>query len=147
MHKAFALAVVPLMAIPMLALDHVVLERKEEAAVRASLQHYLDGHATGQREVMARAFHPEARLTFMRDGQVAILPVEDYLAGMRGTPPADEAERKRWIESVDVAGDAAAAKVILDYPDVRFVDYMTLLKKDGEWRIVNKSFYAERKGE
>jgi hypothetical protein len=34
---------------------------------------------------------------------------------------------------------------VLDYPTVKFVDYMTLLKINGEWKIVNKSFYAEPK--
>ena len=28
---------------------------------------------------------------------------------------------------------------------VKFVDYMTQSKIDGEWKIVNKSFYAEPK--
>jgi hypothetical protein len=46
-----------------------------------------------------------------------------------------------------MAGDAATARVVLDYPAVRFVDYMTLLKVDGKWRIINKSFFADRKPE
>ena len=64
---------------------------------------------------------------------------------LTGKPAADEKDRKRSIESVDVAGNAAVAKVILDYPNVRFVDYFTLLKINGEWKIVNKSFYADPK--
>jgi hypothetical protein len=39
------------------------------------------------------------------------------------------------------------ARIVLDYPTVKFVDYMTLLKIDGEWKIINKSFYAEPKKE
>jgi hypothetical protein len=62
-----------------------------------------------------------------------------------GKPAPDEDKRKRWIESVEVSGSAAVGKIILDYPTVKFVDYMTLLKIDGEWKIVNKSFYAEPK--
>jgi len=33
----------------------------------------------------------------------------------------------------------------LDYPAVKFTDYMTLLKIDGEWKIINKTFYADAK--
>lgn len=66
---------------------------------------------------------------------------------MNGKPAEDEAKRRRWIESVEVSGNAAIAKIILDYPTVKFVDYMTLLKIDGEWKIVNKSFYAETKAQ
>ncbi|MEK7856674.1 MAG: nuclear transport factor 2 family protein, partial [Acidobacteriota bacterium] len=60
-------------------------------------------------------------------------------------PAADESKRKRAIESIDIAGNAAIARIVLDYPTVKFIDYMTLLKINGEWKIVNKSFYAEPK--
>jgi hypothetical protein len=49
------------------------------------------------------------------------------------------------IESVDVTGNAAVAKIVLDYPTTRLTDYFTLLKVDGEWKIMNKIFYAEPK--
>ncbi len=58
---------------------------------------------------------------------------------------ADEAKRKRSFEILDIAGNAAIAKVTLDYPTVKFTDYMTLLKIDGEWKIINKTFYREKK--
>ena len=41
---------------------------------------------------------------------------------------------------VDAEGDAGAGKVELDYPTVRYVDYFTLLRINGEWKIVNKIF-------
>jgi hypothetical protein len=44
-----------------------------------------------------------------------------------------------------VVGDAAYAKLDLDYPKVRFTDYMTLLKVDGEWKIMSKVYNAEPK--
>ena len=117
----------------------------EEKAVRVPLEHYLQGHATGDGAHHRAAFHPEARLFFIRDGKLTTRTSEEYIAGASGKPAADEAQRKRWIESVDIAGNAAVAKIILDYPTTRFVDYMSLLKVDGEWKIVNKTFYAEPK--
>ena len=116
---------------------------EEAKAARVPLEHYLQGHATGDGAHFRAAFHPEAKLFFIRDGKVTTRTSEEYIAGARGTPPADEAQRKRWIESVDIAGNAGVAKIILDYPTTRFVDYMSLLKVDGEWKIVNKTFYAE----
>ena len=68
-------------------------------------------------------------------------------ANDRRPDPLDDAHNGRGIgvESVDIAGNAAVAKIILDYPSVKFVDYMSLLKINGEWKIINKSFYAEPK--
>jgi hypothetical protein len=117
----------------------------EDAAVRAAIEHYFRGHATGDGANHRRVFHPESKLFFMRDGKFASRTSEEYIAGSRGTPPADEAQRKRTIEWIDVTGDAAVAKLRLDYPEVTFTDYMSLLKIDGEWKIVNKTFYADRK--
>ena len=118
---------------------------EEEAAVRATLEHYLQGHATGDGSHMRIAFHPEAKLFAVREGKFWQLTSEEYISRSPGKPAADEAERRRSIESVEVTGNAAVAKVVLDYPAVRFTDYMSLLKIDGEWRIVNKTFYAEPK--
>jgi hypothetical protein len=114
-------------------------------AVRVPLENYIKGHATGDGEFMRKAFHTEGNLIFVRDGKFTTRSFADYIAGFTGKPAADEASRKRSIESVDISGTAAVGKIILDYPSVRFVDYMSLLKINGEWKIVTKIFYAEPK--
>ena len=120
-------------------------EEREGAAVRAAIEHYFRGHATGDGEHFRRVFHPDSKLFFVRDGKVTQLTSADYIARAPGKPAPDEAARRRRVESVDVAGNAAVAKVVLDYPAARFTDYMSMLKVDGEWKIVNKTFYSEPK--
>lgn len=117
----------------------------EEAAVRATLDHYLAGHATGDPAEFRQAFAPESKLFWIRDGKLMQRTSEDYIAGATGKPAADEAQRKRWIESVDITGTAATAKVVLDYPTVVFTDYMSLLKTPEGWKIINKTFDAAPK--
>lgn len=114
-------------------------------AVRIPLENYLKGHATGDGEFFKKAFHTDGNMIWIRDGKFTTRSFAEYITGASGKPPTDEAKRKRSIESIDVAGSAASAKIILDYPTVRFVDFMTLLKIDGEWKIVSKVFYAEPK--
>ncbi len=120
-------------------------EAKEKEAVRIPLENYLKGHETGKAEFMKAAFHDEGHLMFIRDGKYTTISFSDYIGRMKGEAAADEAARKRYIESIDVSGDAAVGKIVLDYPNARFVDYMTLLKIDGEWKIVNKAFHVENK--
>lgn len=120
-------------------------QNAEETAVRQAIEHYFRGHATGQDEHFRKVFHPDAKLFAVRDGKFWQLTSEEYITRAPGKPPADEAQRKRTVESVDISGNAAIAKVVLEYPQTRFVDYMSMLKIDGEWRIVNKTFYAEPK--
>ena len=121
-------------------------QNQEEAAVRAALEHYFRGHATGQGEHFRKIFHPDSKLFAVRDGKYWQLTSEEYIARAPGKPADDEAQRKRIIESVDIAGNAASAKIVLDYPQVKFTDYMSLLKIDGEWKIINKTFHSQPKG-
>jgi hypothetical protein len=119
---------------------------REEAGVRAALNHYIQGHATGDGAHFAQAFHPDAKLFWIgTDGQLMQRTSADYIKGAAGKPAADEAKRKRTIESINITGNAAVAKVVLDYPTVKFTDYMSMLKVGTEWKIVNKTYVAERK--
>ena len=119
----------------------------DEVAVRATLQHYIQGHATGDGAHMRLAFNPAARLFWSSADTLATRTSEEYIARMPGKPAADEGSgtRKRSIEVVDVTGNAAIGKIVLDYPDAHIVDYMSLLKTNGEWKIINKIFNVELK--
>ncbi len=134
-----------LFAVLLCAAVSAFAQGSEKDSVRVPLENYIKGQETGDPEYMKKAFHTEGNLIFIRDGKYSTRSFADYIAGMSGKPAADESKRKRSIESIDVAGNAAVARIVLDYPTTRFVDYMTLLKINGEWKIVNKSFYAEPK--
>jgi hypothetical protein len=123
----------------------VFAQSSERDLIRIPLENYIKGHATGDPEFMRKAFHSEGNLIFIRDGKYTTRSFAEYIAGMSGKPAADEDKRKRAIESIEFAGNAAVARIVLDYPTVKFVDYMTLLKINGEWKIVNKSFFSEPK--
>lgn len=120
---------------------------EDEVAVRAALQHYIAGHATGDPAHMRAAFNPAARLFWSSADTLATRTSDEYIARMPEKPAADEASgvRKRHIELVDVTGNAAVGKIVLDYPDAHIVDYMSLLKTNGEWKIINKIFMTEMK--
>jgi hypothetical protein len=120
-------------------------QSSEEAAVRRALDHYLQAHATGDGAHARLAFWPTANLYWSRGDSMNIRSSEAYASGFMGKPAADESARKRRIVSVDVSGSAAIAKIELDYPQTKFIDYMALLKIKGEWRIAAKVFDAQSK--
>lgn len=115
----------------------------EKRAVTAAVERYFQGHATGDGELWRQAFHPEAKLFWVKGGALQQKTAADFAAGAPGKPAADEARRVRRILSLDTAGDAAMVKVELVYPEVTFIDYLSLLKIDGQWRIVNKIFHRK----
>lgn len=112
----------------------------EERAVRDTVALYFRGHATGDRSYWREAFHLSAVLFWNKDGAFSQRTSADFIAGAAGKPAADEARRRRRIAMVDITGDVAVVKVELHYPERRFTDYLSLLKVDGSWKIVNKTF-------
>lgn len=125
-----------------ISLTPALAQDADEAAIRETIQNYFQGHATGNGDYFRKAFHPEAKLFFIRDGKLTQWTSEEYISRASGKPAPDEAQRKRKIDSIDISGNAAIVKITLDYPKVVFTDYMSMLKIDGQWKIINKTFYA-----
>jgi hypothetical protein len=112
----------------------------DERAVRAAIEQYFKGHATGNGEEMRKAFLPTAHIEGNRQGKFVSWTVDQYVGNFKGQPAADEAVRKRTLDRVDISGTAAMARATLVHGATTFVDYFVLLKVDGEWKIANKVY-------
>jgi hypothetical protein len=118
------------------------VQHDADLEVRAAIHQYFKGHATAKAEEMRKAFLPTAHIEGIRDGAFTSWTVDQYVAGFRGQPAADEATRKRTIDRVDIVGTAAMAKATLVHGATTFTDYFVLLKVNGEWKIANKVYHA-----
>ena len=112
----------------------------DEQGVRAAINQYFRGHATGSGDEMRKAFLPTAHIEGNRDGTFVSWTVDEYCSRFTGKPANDEASRKRTIDSVDVSGTAAMAEATLVHGATTFTDYFVLLKVNGEWKIANKVY-------
>ena len=133
MRRMFLAALAPLAGVVLLTAANGA-ESADEAAIRETIQHYFDGGMS-----VRKAFHPTARMTYVRDSLV-IVPIEDYIARVEANAGKGGPRREQRIASIDIANTAAVAKLELGSGENRLTDYMTLLKIDGRWLIVNKSF-------
>ena len=138
-----------LAAIPLLIFDAWGAEARaptaDETAIRAVVQDYFDGMMEGDPEKLRGAFHPEAFLIGRdRAGAIRRTPVTRWSAGMNRAMSSPAAYRNE-IAAVDMSGSAAMVKTVLTWPNVTYVDYLSLLKEaDGSWRIVNKIWDTSR---
>jgi hypothetical protein len=115
-------------------------QQPDESGVRAAVNQYFKGHATGSREEMRKAFLPSAHIEGIRNGAFTSWTAEEYSSRFTGKPAADEAQRKRTIDSVNVSGDAAMVRATLVHGATTFTDYFVLLKVGAEWKIANKVY-------
>ena len=112
-------------------------------AIAQTVNYYLEGGTQNDFDTLKKAFHATATMKYMRNGEYnEVNALEFFERGMKPGPPQN---RKTRIVSIDVAGDAAFAKLEIEYPTFTFVDYMHLLEIDGEWKIVSKIFYRQGK--
>ena len=110
--------------------------------VGEAVQLYIDGVARGDTAKLEQAFHEQARMYGAVGGQRLDIPIAEMIA-MIGSRPADvDGSFRGSIRSVDEEGDAAIA--IVDeqgfWGALSFVDYFSLSRIDGSWKIVNKTF-------
>jgi Putative lumazine-binding len=141
---AIAAMSVALFANPVLA-QSTPISAEVRTAVSVPLETYIRAQERGDGTLLMTAFRRDAILQGADNSGAVKLTAAQYARGFSGRPAEDEAQRKRSFEILSVVNDAAIAVVILDYPSVKYTDYMSLLKINGEWKIVNKTFYAERR--
>ena len=116
----------------------------EFAEIAQSLIDYFDGIYEGDTTKLERVFHPDGRLNCVTDGDMVAMTKAEYMDLVKGRPsPASTgANRYDRVISIDTAGPGAAiAKVECAVPPKYFTDLLTLIKLDGQWRIINKTFH------
>lgn len=112
----------------------------DEAQVRKVVETYLHGLKFNDVASFRAAFWPDAKLLFVRkNGALGQLSQEDWYKGFAAVAGKEEEGTLR-ILALEVTGLAASVKVEEIYPKERYVNYLSLLKVAGEWKIVNKIF-------
>ena len=112
----------------------------DQSAIKKTLQHYIDGARSGRSEIMHPAFH-DAATVFGYIGQDLFAgPIKQLYDWNDSNGPAINLTAK--FARIDVTDSVATAQLELDdWTGHRFTDLFTLLKVDGEWKIMNKVFH------
>jgi hypothetical protein len=131
---AFTLCLFLLLIIPTQAQDNQT--STDAAAVRSTVTNYIEAYYTGDAVRMEQALHPHY-LKHMIHGNI---PMRDKTGPQmvqevrsNGIPDIPQAQRTEQVIVLDVAGTIASAKLVTP----GWVDYVTLSKLDGEWKILS----------
>ena len=116
-------------------------ERMDELdAVAAVVQLYVHGAAQADVGPLKEAFHESARMFGNENDEHSDVPISEFFEYVAETPVPGPGFRSR-IVSIDVVGDAAVAVLAEDdYQGVDYVNFFSLVKLDGTWKIVTKVF-------
>ena len=106
--------------------------------ISETLMLYIDGTQNGKPEKLKKAFHPDFNLyTVTEEDSLRIRSGAKYVSNVKEGKKSNRIGR---IITIDYENDAAIAKVEILVPNRIYTDYFLLLKYEGSWKIVHKSY-------
>ena len=115
-------------------------DMSEYDAIAKVIQQYIDGARSGRSDDMKPAFHKDATI-FGHDGPDLFAgPIKKLFDSSDENGPAPGLQAQ--ITSIDLVETIATVRLELDnWTGIRYSDLFTLLKIDGEWKIMNKVYH------
>jgi hypothetical protein len=107
----------------------------ESSAVRATVTNYIEAYYGGDASRMQQTLHPHY-LKHVIHGNIPMREMtgSEMVAAVRNGPPdIPKLERTEQVNVLDVSGSIASAKLVVP----GWVDYVTLSKDDGGWKILS----------
>jgi hypothetical protein len=112
----------------------------EYEAIASTIQHYINGGKSGRGDDMKPAFHEGATIFGYIGNDLLAGPIQQLFDWNDQNGPATELQGR--ISSIDMIDTIATVRLELDnWTGHKFTDMFTLLKVDGEWKIISKVFY------
>lgn len=114
----------------------------DEQAISAVVHLYVDGMAFANEGALRKAFHPDAAIIGNYKGALEWTTRDGFIKSILevgAAPPGTQPEMD--VQMIDLSGGAATVKVVDSFAGERFTDYLSLVKIDGRWVIVNKIFH------
>ena len=121
-------------------MTNVTTEVTDQDAITEIVQYYIDGAKSGKGDDMIPAFHKDATIFGYVGADLFAGPIRELFEWNDQNGPATELQAR--IASIDVVGTVATVRLELDnWTGNQYTDLFTLLKVDGEWKIMNKVFH------
>ncbi len=113
---------------------------RQHDAIAKTLQHYIDGAKSGKGDDMKPAFHKDATIFGYAGADLFGGPIQQLFDWSDENDPAAELQAR--VASIDLVGTVAIVRLELtNLNGARYTDMFTLLKVDGEWKIMSKVFH------
>ena len=118
-------------------------DTNDHSAISACIATYLDGLYEGDADKIASVFQPTSALTYEERGAIRIISRDEWLQAVRGrqSPLAQRLPRHDQVLQIDQSAPGTAfVKLKCAVPPRYFTDYLSLLKIEGQWQIVQKVY-------
>ena len=123
-------------------MTQIQAQNNDLQAIEKTINYYFDGMTTHNATSFEKAFHPNATMKWIDKKYEEVNAVEALSAYINANDPV---KTKTSIMAINIARDAANAQLELEYDTFSYIDFMHLLKIDGKWKIVSKTYTTRPK--
>ena len=117
-------------------------KRSDEAdAVIALAENYYTAMVDSDGAELRRVFHPKASVIGNFDGALEFSDLDDFIAGTGDARTGDKTFECR-VDGLVLLGDTAVVTLGGYSYGTWITDHLSMLKIEGTWKIVAKTFYA-----
>jgi hypothetical protein len=111
-------------------------------SIEDAVRLYIDGVAKGDADRLKTGFHSEAWMFGAVGDQRYDVPISQLIEIATSQPFNSDGNYSARVTSIQQVGHAATATVEEDgiWGSLSCIDFFTLAKIDGSWKIVNKTF-------
>jgi hypothetical protein len=108
--------------------------QSEDEGIKSAINYYTEGFTKGDSAKINRAFASGATLRNLNTatGKITDTPLKRFIAGM----PAGGAKATGSLVNYSYAGTSAVATVEFKFDDFKYIDLLSLMKINEEWKIV-----------
>lgn len=107
-------------------------------AIAATIQLYVEGSEQGDVGKLKQAFHDDARMFGQLGDTRYDVPIATYFDIAASQPTGGHRAK---IVSIDCVGDGAVVALAEeDFNGLDYLDFFSLVRIDGEWKIASKVF-------
>jgi len=119
------------------------MNEKHITAILDVLANYFEGLYQADTEILSKVFHPDGHYINTLTNDYLNLSVADYfsLVDQRTPPAATNDKRDERIISIEIGSENMAfVKATMQMMGREYLDYLTLINEQNEWRIMTKVF-------
>ncbi|MDI9900486.1 nuclear transport factor 2 family protein [Rhodococcus sp. IEGM 1409] len=118
-----------------------IIPTAEYDAVIATVQAYIDGLRTGKADELAQAFSDDAVMYGFTDGVPMAGPISNLYDFVNDNGTAPEIATR--VDIIGITPTTAVVKVDMENDAIGadYTDFHTLLKQDGQWKIIAKVYH------
>mgnify|MGYP006245817115 CR=1 FL=1 len=118
----------------------------DKEKIETVVQLYVDSMDESNPDKVKKAFHSNAKVVGYLHGDFMEMSVDDFAGFVASQQPSpkDKGEEVVFeILSCEIEGTTASVKVRDKYLGITFLDTLSFIKVDNNWKLYNKLFHVE----